>query len=117
MREVKIFSTVEEVYQILGRECPEKYWEDSFYDSLWDAGFNFDDWDIGFCCKEPFTFTEHENDDGTGEEWEEAYHAGVFTEFMEQRAGGHTAMDGKMYHRGLLVEVCTLTGKMNLLIG
>ena len=22
-------------------------------------------------------------------EWEEAYHAGVFTEFMEQRAGGH----------------------------
>lgn len=35
-------------------------------------------------------------------EWEEAYHAGVFTEFMEQRAAGHTAMDGKMYHRGLL---------------
>lgn len=35
-------------------------------------------------------------------EWEEAYHAGVFTEFMEQRAGGHTAMDGKMYKRGLL---------------
>ena len=34
--------------------------------------------------------------------WEEAYHAGVFTEFMEQRAAGHTAMDGKMYHRGLL---------------
>ena len=35
-------------------------------------------------------------------EWEEAYHAGVFTEFMEQRAAGHTAMDGKMYRRGLL---------------
>ena len=35
-------------------------------------------------------------------EWEEAYHAGVFTEFMEQRAGGHTSMDSKMYHRGLL---------------
>ena len=34
-------------------------------------------------------------------EWEEAYHAGVFTEFMEQRAAGHTAMDGKMYHEGL----------------
>lgn len=34
--------------------------------------------------------------------WEEAYHAGVFTEFMEQRAAGHTAMDGKMYHEGLL---------------
>ena len=35
-------------------------------------------------------------------EWAEAYHAGVFTEFMEQRAGGHTSMDGKMYRRGLL---------------
>ena len=35
-------------------------------------------------------------------EWEEAYHAGVFTEFMEQRAAGHTAMDGKMYSEGLL---------------
>ncbi len=35
-------------------------------------------------------------------EWKDAYHAGVFTEFMEQRAGGHTAMDDKMYHRGLL---------------
>ena len=34
--------------------------------------------------------------------WEAAYHAGVFTEFMEQRAAGHTAMDGKMYHEGLL---------------
>ncbi len=34
--------------------------------------------------------------------WEESYHAGVFTEFMEQRAGGHTSMDGKMYQRGLL---------------
>ena len=35
-------------------------------------------------------------------EWERAYHAGVFTEFMEQRAAGHTAMDGKMYHIGLI---------------
>lgn len=36
------------------------------------------------------------------EAWKEAYEAGVFTEFMEQRAAGHTAMDGKMYRRGLL---------------
>lgn len=35
-------------------------------------------------------------------EWREAYESGVFTEFMEQRAAGHTAMDGKMYHTGLL---------------
>ena len=40
--------------------------------------------------------------DHVSKEWEEAYHAGVFTEFMEQRAAGHTAMDGKMYHTGLL---------------
>ncbi len=35
-------------------------------------------------------------------EWNEAYRAGIFTEFMEQRAAGHTAMDGKMYRTGLL---------------
>lgn len=35
-------------------------------------------------------------------EWLDAYQAGVFTEFMEQRAPGHTAADGKMYARGLL---------------
>ncbi len=36
------------------------------------------------------------------QEWRVAYEAGLFTEFMEQRAPGHTAMDGKMYHTGLL---------------
>jgi len=34
-------------------------------------------------------------------EWHEAYGAGVFTEFMEQRAPGHTVLDGKIYTRGL----------------
>lgn len=34
--------------------------------------------------------------------WKAAYEAGLFTEFMEQRAPGHTAMDGKMYRTGLL---------------
>ncbi|NTV74358.1 MAG: glycyl radical protein, partial [Holophaga sp.] len=34
-------------------------------------------------------------------EWLEAYGAGVFTEFMEQRAPGHTVLDGKIYTRGL----------------
>lgn len=36
------------------------------------------------------------------QEWRAAYEAGLFTEFMEQRAPGHTAMDGKMYRTGLL---------------
>ena len=35
-------------------------------------------------------------------EWHAAYEAGIFTEFMEQRAPGHTAADGKLYARGLL---------------
>ena len=34
-------------------------------------------------------------------EWKAAYGAGVFTEFMEQRAPGHTVLDGKIYERGL----------------
>jgi len=35
-------------------------------------------------------------------EWKAAYEAGVFTEFMEQRAPGHTALDGKIYEKGML---------------
>ena len=35
-------------------------------------------------------------------EWKAAYEAGVFTEFMEQRAPGHTALDGKIYGKGML---------------
>ncbi|NCB08072.1 MAG: formate C-acetyltransferase/glycerol dehydratase family glycyl radical enzyme [Bacteroidia bacterium] len=35
-------------------------------------------------------------------EWKAAYEAGVFTEFMEQRAPGHTALDGKIYRTGML---------------
>lgn len=35
-------------------------------------------------------------------EWHAAYQAGVFTEFMEQRAPGHTVLDDKIYTRGLL---------------
>jgi len=35
------------------------------------------------------------------EAWHAAYAAGVFTEFMEQRAPGHTVADGKVYRKGL----------------
>ena len=35
-------------------------------------------------------------------EWHDAYDAGVFTEFMEQRAPGHTVADGKLYTTGML---------------
>jgi trans-4-hydroxy-L-proline dehydratase len=36
------------------------------------------------------------------EEWKLAYNAGIFTEFMEQRAPGHTVLDDKIYAKGLL---------------
>lgn len=36
------------------------------------------------------------------EEWRAAYEAGLFTEFMEQRAPGHTTLDGKIYRKGML---------------
>jgi len=35
------------------------------------------------------------------EEWHAAYDAGIFTEFMEQRAPGHTVADGKIYRKGM----------------
>ncbi len=35
-------------------------------------------------------------------DWHAAYEAGLFTEFMEQRAPGHTVLDDKIYRRGLV---------------
>jgi formate C-acetyltransferase len=35
-------------------------------------------------------------------EWRRAYESGLFTEFMEQRAPGHTALDGTIYRKGML---------------
>lgn len=35
------------------------------------------------------------------DEWKKCYKAGIFTEFMEQRAPGHTVADDKIYRKGL----------------
>ena len=35
-------------------------------------------------------------------EWKDAYEAGIFTEFMEQRAPGHTVLGDVIYRKGLL---------------
>ena len=35
-------------------------------------------------------------------QWQAAYTAGLFTEFMEQRAPGHTTLDGIIYQKGML---------------
>jgi formate C-acetyltransferase len=34
-------------------------------------------------------------------DWKGAYEAGMFTEFMEQRAPGHTVLDNKIYGKGM----------------
>ncbi len=35
------------------------------------------------------------------EDWKAAYEAGIFTEFLEQRAPGHTVLDNKIYNQGM----------------
>lgn len=35
-------------------------------------------------------------------DWIDAYEAGIFTEFMEQRSPGHTVLDDKIYRKGML---------------
>jgi formate C-acetyltransferase len=35
-------------------------------------------------------------------EWRDAYEGGIFTEFMEQRAPGHTVLGDVIYHKGLV---------------
>ncbi|MGD1047441.1 MAG: trans-4-hydroxy-L-proline dehydratase [Candidatus Krumholzibacteriaceae bacterium] len=39
---------------------------------------------------------------GMSSEWIAAYEAGIFTEFMEQRAPGHTVLDDKIYRKGFI---------------
>lgn len=36
------------------------------------------------------------------DERKSAYEAGIFTEFLEQRAPGHTVLDDKIYRKGML---------------
>lgn len=36
------------------------------------------------------------------QEWKDAYQSGLFTEFMEQRAPGHTTLDGIIYENGMV---------------
>ncbi len=40
--------------------------------------------------------------DEVSDEWKDAYEAGIFTEFMEQRAPGHTVLDNKIYKKGFI---------------
>jgi pyruvate formate-lyase/glycerol dehydratase family glycyl radical enzyme len=50
-------------------------------------------------------------------DWMEAYDAGVFTEFMEQRAPGHTVADGKLYRKGMLDLKTEIAAELKKLTG
>lgn len=51
-------------------------------------------------------------------EWSAAYEAGLFTEFMEQRAPGHTTMGPQLYQKGILdfkAEIATAIAALDFL--
>lgn len=50
--------------------------------------------------------------------WREAYEVGMFTEFMEQRAPGHTSLDNTIYGKGMLDfkrEIAEVLAKLDFL--
>lgn len=49
------------------------------------------------------------------EEWHTAYQAGIFTEFMEQRAPGHTVAGYKIFSKGMLDIMIDIEEAMTLL--
>ncbi len=49
------------------------------------------------------------------EAWKESYAAGIFTEFMEQRAPGHTVLDGKIYGKGMLDFAAEIDARLQTL--
>ena len=54
MKTIIAFNSEKEIFQILGWEYTGDYKKDEpLHDKLWNAGFNLDDWDAGFACKEP----------------------------------------------------------------
>ena len=53
--------------------------------------------------------------DAVDPEWKAAYEAGVFTEFQEQRAPGHTVLDDKIYRHGFLDFKNTIQHRLDAL--
>jgi pyruvate formate-lyase/glycerol dehydratase family glycyl radical enzyme len=49
------------------------------------------------------------------DDWMKAFQAGVFTEFMEQRAPGHAILDDKIYQRGLSDFIDDIRKQLNSL--
>lgn len=53
--------------------------------------------------------------DNMTEEWKDCYSAGIFTEFMEQRAPGHTVADDKFYKKGFFDFKSEIENEINKL--
>ena len=49
------------------------------------------------------------------QEWKDAYNSGIFTEFMEQRAPGHTVLDDKIYRKGFLNFIDDINNRLEAL--
>ena len=69
--------------------------------------YTISDADIGIYAREVIPYWQGRSMrervfDQVPEEWRAAYEAGMFTEFMEQRAPGHTTLDGIIYEKGML---------------
>lgn len=47
--------------------------------------------------------------------WIDCYEAGIFTEFMEQRAPGHTVLDNKIYRKGMLDFIADINHSLETL--
>lgn len=74
MKTLIVFNDYEDIYRILGWEFTGDSNKDTpLYDKLWDNGFNLDDWDIGFACKEPLgrMVKDDEDDKRQWFEWDD----------------------------------------------
>lgn len=50
---------------------------------------------------------------GMDRQWLDAYEAGIFTEFQEQRAPGHTVLGGKIYRKGFLDLISEIDARLD----
>ena len=52
MINLKMFSTEEDLLKLTGLKD---------HDDLWDAGFDLDDWDVGFCADAPLDYDDDDS--------------------------------------------------------
>lgn len=72
MTDLKVFSTRKEIFEILGWKYEGNYQLDEpLIDRLLNNGFNFDDIDIGFACREPLQHIETDDEENGGSSWHE----------------------------------------------